>query len=753
VNNYVTSGGAGSQDNTYYSIKVDQYVKKDHFSVLYWRDTYTSLPPFTLPDIFGIRNNTLVEGHNARINWTKPISPRLVNDAIAGIDRDFINTFSPGDAGNGAALIGQKNALGRCLPAVHIPGFFSSTQTELKCGQIEGDTNWRFVDNVSFFSGKHSIKFGGQYYKWTANFPVENNAQFTFSSAQTGLPGFLNNTGFPYASFLLGGVSNSDAKGQELQTPRIHAYGFYVQDNYRLSPKFTLELGLRWDIQPFPVHQRDAISQFDPDLPNPGADGRPGALTFAGTGPGRLGTRQLSDTHYRDFGPRVGFAWHALSKTVVRGNWGLYYGPINQQMAGFAAVIQQGFFPLFSRASLDGFSAPFNWDNGFPVPPNPEAPNLSPTVGNGSNTAYFGADAGRSPRIQSVHFGIEHELPGRILVEGSFLGKYTHGIISGASESINQLDYAKYRGLGDLLGKDIYSQDARNANIPVPYSGFQGTVAQALRPFPQYLNIFNEGGAVGNATYNGFQLKVQKQYSHGLSFLVGYTIGKNLTDLGGGSVPGFFAAAPQDAYNRRAEKSLSDIDIPQSLLFNYVYELPVGPGKKFVNSNNTAARLIFGGWAIAGYHTYNSGTPIAVTTERVLPTMGGFLNPVSLRPDILPGVPIRTNIGCGSYNPGRGDRYLNVGAFADPAPLMFGSASRNLPNIRGCAQFNENVSLQKSFYIKESVSLRFGADFFNILNRHPWGGPATDIDNPGAFGTISSTGAGRHVQLHGRFEW
>src|SRR5438128_11054839 len=132
-----------------------------------------------------------------------------------------------------------------------------------------------------------------------------------------------------------------------------------------------------------------------------------------------------------------------------------------------------------------------------------------------------------------------------------------------------------------------------------------------------------------------------------------------------GYIAGFFASSPQDAYDRRTEKALANTEIPQSLIVHYLYELPVGPGKKFLNQNNIFTKYVVGGWSISGYNSYNSGTPIGVVTERVLPTVGGALLGNNLRPDIVPGTPIRTDAGCGNFDPGRGDRYLNISAFRD----------------------------------------------------------------------------------------
>jgi len=133
--------------------------------------------------------------------------------------------------------------------------------------------------------------------------------------------------------------------------------------------------------------------------------------------------------------------------------------------------------------------------------------------------------------------------------------------------------------------------------------------------------------------------------------------------------------------------------------------------------------------------------------------MGAALNPNVLRPDIIPGVAIRAPVGCGDFDPGRGDRYLNVGAFSDPAPWSFGNASRVLGSVRTCGSLNENISILKNIPIAERIRFQFGADFFNAFNRHTWGAPGTDIDNPQAFGTITSTGPGRVIQMHARIEF
>jgi hypothetical protein len=257
---------------------------------------------------------------------------------------------------------------------------------------------------------------------------------------------------------------------------------------------------------------------------------------------------------------------------------------------------------------------------------------------------------------------------------------------------------------------------------------------------------------IGNSTYHAAQIKVQKRYSNGLSFLLGYTISKNLSDVD--STPGYFSAGVQDAYNRRAEKALTSIDSPHQVVASYTYELPFGTGKKLINGNDVFSKYVANGWSISGIHTYRAGTPISVSTNLRLPTTGDSLAQTqpTLRPNIASGVSPLTGLSCGGFNPAT-DLYLNRAAFTDPAPWSFGNAPRSLPTVRGCTYADEDVSLLKSFpVIKERVALRLGADFFNLFNRKHLGGPATNIDNDN-YGTISGAGPARLMQLNLKILW
>ena len=220
-----------------------------------------------------------------------------------------------------------------------------------------------------------------------------------------------------------------------------------------------------------------------------------------------------------------------------------------------------------------------------------------------------------------------------MLLEAAYIGNLSHHVSTGSLEQLNQLDYGKYGSLGSLLTANINSAAAINAGIKSPFAGFNGTVAQALRPYPQYQGINGITSMIGNSVYHAAQIKLQKHFSGGLSFLVGYTVSKTIADVD--STPGFFAAGVQDAYNRKAERSLTSIDFPQDLVISYAYELPFGPGKRFLSGQDVFSKHVLGGWTISGIQKYTSGAPLGIITNGRLPTTGDTLaltNP-TLRPD------------------------------------------------------------------------------------------------------------------------
>ena len=753
-NNFVGSSPSGINDENSYFLKLDQMLgDNNRLSGSFKLARSNSVTPCVLPAFycgsFGTNNTPSV-----RIAYNTSIKPTVVNDFSAGLDRASLPGFPDAAQAVGATTIGLANTFYPCSPQLSLPGYpgepYFGTHV---CAQSEADTNWKYYDSVSVFAGKHSIKFGVNYFRWAANFPTDNeaNGYFGFSPLETGQPGFQQ-TGYSYASFLLGAVDAAHIQAPEETGQREWTLGLFLQDEFRVTPRLTLNYGVRYDYQPQFVEPHNDISEFDPTVPNPGAGGLPGAMTFLGTGPGRLGKTRYGQTWHWGFGPRVGFAYKLFANTVLRGSYGLFNAPVSQNQ--WAQVQQhQGFDPQFAIASENsGITPAFNWDNGFPVSGFNTSPTISPTISNGGGTSFVGKNSARPPQVQMTNISIQHELPGSMLLEVAYLNNLGHHISTTSAEEINQLNFNTYGSLGGLLNQSVYSAAAVAAGITPPYAGFQGSVAQALRPYPQYLGINGISSPIGNSTYHAGQVKVQKRYSNGLTFLVGYTLEKTLTDVD--STPGYFAAGPQNAYDRRAEKAPASSDAPQSVVGSYTYDLPFGTGKRFANGKNAVSKYVLSGWSISGINTYRNGGFLGMTTNGRLPTTGDSvaMSQPTLRPNVVPGVDPLTGIGCQGFNPAT-DIYLNHAAFVDPPAFTFGNAPRVSGNIRGCPTLDEDMSLMKNLFLKEGrVNLKMGADFFNVFNRVNFSNPDTDIDDPG-YGRISSSGPGRTGQLFVKIIW
>ena len=270
-----------------------------------------------------------------------------------------------------------------------------------------------------------------------------------------------------------------------------------------------------------------------------------------------------------------------------------------------------------------------------------------------------------------------------------------------------------------------------------------------MRPFPQYQGITTYQTATGNSTYHAFLFKSEKRFSNGLQFLAAYTNSKTLTDVAfdaNGQL-----AAPQNQYNRRAEKSLANTDIPQRLVLSYVYELPWGRGKRLLSHG--ALSQVLGGWTFSGIHTYQSGGVLRITTPNNLPIFNG-----QLRPNRLSGVPILIGPGRGEFQPRNalsgqaGDLMLNRSAFAVPDSFTFGNLGVYLPDVRAFGSRTEDLSLAKRFYFMERRSIEFRADFFNAFNRRNLSGPVTDLSNAN-FGRITGQGSPRSVEWGARIDF
>jgi hypothetical protein len=727
--------GETQYDRDVYTGKLDHvFSERNRINFFIYANEETSNAPLMLP---GALSNALAQmrpGRWVRLNHDYIFSPSTINNFRAGYTREP-QLWSRLTSGNGyLSTIGLTglNPPGDVLPRIQFGDGLQNWSDEVKNTGEQVNNVLQIADTVSHLRGNHSFKFGVDARWLQTNGADPNNQQgtFIFNSNETALPTAAGRavSGNSFASFLLGQVDSANYTGLfVVPAERYRYFATFVQDDWRVSTKLTLNLGLRYEIY-FPrIDAHDAFASFDPTLPNPGAGGRFGAVRFLGNGSGRDNSRRsFANTDYKNFGPRVGFAYQLNEKTVLRGGFGIFYAPGNGN-AGLRS--SQNFIYGFNAAPSyispnTGVTPAFSWDGGFPANW-PRPPFINPTVQNGSNVnAILGSD-GRPPYFQNFQFSVQRQVLPALMLEGSYVG--IKGTRLGSNLiNLNEVN-PQYLSLGSILTQSITSPAAVAAGLTPPYPGFTGSVAQALRPYPQYLNIPDIANPNGNSTYHAFQLKVEKRFSHGLTLLGSYTRSKTISDAdiqAGGGPSG------QTYYNRRLEKSLSTNDIPNLVALSYTYQFPFH-GKAF------------GGWEFTGIQQYQSGRPVALTANNTLPLFNA-----TLRPNVVAGVPMMLN----TNNP-LTDPWINPAAFTAPSGFRFGTAARTYDAVRAQDFSNESFGLIKRTALTEHINLQFRAEFFNVFNRTVFGAPQGNV-SASNFGKVSTqTNNPRQGQLSLRLEF
>ena len=741
-------------DDWDWSLKIDHTFSARHklsFSMWIQKDVRNSYG-----DVPGTLDNGNINdeaGRGIRLNYDFFIRPNLINHLGGGYGRRR-SDFAPPASVDKTNDYFQIPAIGswndpKATPRFGIDGYVDPIGTLWATTHERGNT-YNFVDNVTWIKGKHSIKTGVDFrwYQYNTWYPQFGQGVFNFDNRLTSQPnspdfGLL---GQSFASFLLGQVQSfNQDREMAVRGFRNGYFSGFAQDEFKISPKLTLSYGARFEA-PIPVAEaHDRLSAMDLHVPNSGAGGRPGALVFAGTGEGRTGKRRFADTHY-DWSPRVGLAYQINDKTVVRFGYGIFHTQTNGNAADgyLVGAVGQGFqYQPFSQSLDNGLHPAFFLDDG-PVIPNVTIPTLDPTLVNNGGIDYIDSDSGKTAYVNSWNLSVQRELPGKILLDAAYVGQ--HGVnLVGSLANLNQVP-GRYLSLGSLLNADITDPAAAAAGILPPYPGFTGSVAQALRPYPQYsaIGIFQEPTASNR--YHSFQLKVQKRFADGLSFLVSYTAAKNITNAESSSGFSYTGPRPPDTEQRHLEWAVADNDIPQNLVTSFVYELPLGPGKHFVNKGGAVGKIV-GGWQIAGIARYSAGAPLAIRGGASLPLFGG-----DQRPNLVPGVDIRTGVGRSDFDPAK-DLWLNINAFEAPAPYTIGNVGPRLPNVRGFSSYNEDLSIFKFIPFTESMKLEFRAEMYNVFNRVNFGGIGTDINDTSSFGVVTGVADPRHIQFMLKFHF
>lgn len=774
-----------------WDLKIDETISdKQRFSFGFDYDntqagTFSVLEPY-------INQQVPQSTRYTRFSHSYSFSPTVVNAFLVGFSRRFRGEISNSLGQNWPQKLGVTGVSDLTYPCFE----FSSTnyQNNLNnCGDSQfADNVYQVNDSVSVVRGKHTLKVGGGFHDGEFNTRrfTQASGDFNFGGAATSSTGTPSGSGgYAVASALFGLVDDTGTLNYgHVNGPRYKDSYLFGQDTYKLTPTLTLTYGLRYEVDLPAREAQDRFSEVDPNLPNPGAGGILGAYTYFGSGPGRNGAHRLQDTYYKAFGPRLGFAYSINDKTVLRGGYGIYYEPLKE--GSYADQDGLGFFNIENLSFGNG--APFQIDNGFPHIQPPSGP-FTPDAQNGNGgVILIPRNSGRPADIQSWNLDVQRQIARNLEASVAYVGsKGTH--LPALNVIPNQVN-PTYLSLGSeltvnsscLAGAPLPAPQCPNsiaAGVKLPYPTFTGNINQALRPFPQYGDFNQEDDSftpdrTGNSTYHSMQAQVNKRFAQGLSFLVAYTVSKNITDADsqGPGVQGFVGANAwigQNSYDRRAEKSVSSLDTPQRLVGSFFYELPVGRGKPLLNSGRVVDRIV-GGWSLSGILTYQSGQPTEVystcngTAGAVL--FAGCEFTGSARVNIIPGV--RQSNGR-DLNPFT-TPFFNANAFAAPAPFTFGDEPRTLASARTFGGRNEDITIGKKIKIAERGVIDFRAEFFDIFNRHIYqqpGGPGgfatqlgTPFSPPGGtncqnsafacgFGAINSASGPRTIQFGLKIEY
>lgn len=703
-------------------------------------------------------SNQLFAAYLARIAHDDVINPRLLNHVTLFYNREvnpFQTTHSDIDPAKDLGLAGLQSG---GVPGINWGGgpFVTQTPAGGNNHYFQSYISFGLMDSVSFSTGRHFMKAGIDLRRYHFNGVTYPVGSFTFSPAATAIPNEVfsgNQTGYAFASYLLGIVNNASVNAPYGYGIRQPYYGFFFQDDFKVSARLTLNLGLRWEYEPRFHEAADRLSTFDLNAIDPKSN-RPGAYVYAGSCNGCSSRSTFGDTSWKQFGPRIGFAYRLTGKTTVRGAYGIFYEGTNFN-AGFSGSVLGLAAGSWNTGAdpVNPWRGIFNWDQGFPQGLY-SAASVDPSFG--SRITPVMLRYGPSPYTQQWNFTVQREIFKKIVFEAAYIGNKSTRLHAGELERINQLPASALQNYGRNLTSTISNAaDAAKYGVTYPYPGFVGTVASALRPYPQVRandTISSLGAPLGFSTYNGLQLSATKQFGSGLTFNVNYTWTKTLSNVFS-STPGENGSRPLDYYNLKLEKSIMDWDYPWTVKAFVSYDLPFGRGKRFLGNAHGVANALASGWQVAAIVNYLPGLPLTFAASN--PLVNGW-NGATNRPNILADVPKTLNFSKSTFNllnaADRNNALINKAAFSDPGPLKLGNAAPHYTELRNFKQPNEDISVLKNFWIKEGYRIQLRAEALNAFNRSILGGIVTDVTNP-LFGQVTNITGNRQLQLGMRFDF
>ena len=634
----------------------------------------------------------------------------------------YTSGFDPTSLGFPASLL---KTLPPYFPTISLSGTYTTFGSGRSSGnQFSESASWTWSEFVSKTIGRHSVKFGGEFRSILDNInsPTTNFGSYTFNSTFTQANPLTATagTGNPIASLLLGMPASGTAPINAALAWGYHYYGAFVQDDWRLTGKLTLSLGLRWDYET-PVTERNNQENagFDPNaaspLQVPGYNLK-GGLLFTSSGNRLPYGRDLNNVQ-----PRIGIAWHPIPKTVVRAGYGLSY------LATFTPAGTQGFSTSTPYVATNGsvFSSGNTLSNPYPDGI------LTPTGSSLGLATFLGqsisfVDRNRVvPYVHQFSIGIQRELPWRAVVEASYVGSRSHSL--DVSQQINDVS------LADLLanGTTLSSSRANPFAGLLPGTGLNTastSLQQLLRPFPQFTGITETTIPVGQSWYNSLQVRFDKRFSRGLNFLVSYTYSRWLE--------GVSYLNNQDPITQTPARTLTSTDTPHRVVVSGNWALP------FFSQAHGIAAIFLKGWQANGIAVRQVGFPLGAP--------GGFYSS-GIDPSLADPTLTRYFNTCTLLTSGTRQNCASTSepvAFIQAQPFALRTLSLRFPSLRPPKVPSVDVSLFKSFTLHERLKLQFRAEAFNLTNSPQFGSPSTSLTSTSAgVTTLTQVNDPRNIQL------
>jgi hypothetical protein len=397
----------------------------------------------------------------------------------------------------------------------------------------------------------------------------------------------------------------------------------------------------------------------------------------------------------------------------------------------------------------------FNWDAGFPT--NRYVPaSFDVSWANRNQAGMMDPEYGHTAYVQNWNLNIQRELAKNLVLDVGYIGNKATGLYEGEMKRLNQLPVSSLTQYGRALNNAVTSPAEAAANsVQYPYTGFRGTVAGALRQFPQVQGtqiVQSYGSPLGFSTYHSLQVTVNRQFAGGLTAYANYVWSKTLSNIDTSAIGGN-SGRPLDYYNLGLEKAVAGMDIPHMFKGYVDYELPFGSGRKFGAHAGKIANVFIGGWSVSAIVNYYSGVPLGF--GGTMPLASGW-NGATNRANIAAGELTTSGYSKSAFElstpASASNTYLVKGQFSDPAPLTLGTSGVRYTQVRGFGTINEDLGLQKNHRFGEKFRFQLRADFLNAFNRHQLSGIVTAITNP-LFGQVTGVGGNRVIQIGSRLDF